>query len=107
MAKPRVKVPSGAKVGEVVEIKTMIKHKMETGLRKDKKGNVIPRKIINSFKVTFEGKEVFSTTIYPSVSANPYFAFNFKVPGPGKMVFTWMEDGNATPITITKNVKTA
>ena len=95
MAKPRVKVPSEAKVGDIVEIKTMIKHVMETGLRKDKKGEPIPRKIINSFSCEFEGKPVFSTTIYPSVSANPYFAFSFKVPGPGKMKFKWVEDGGA------------
>ena len=79
MAKPRIKVPKKAKVGDIVEIKSMISHKMETGLRKNKKtGKVIPRKIINNLAVTFGGKEVFSTTLYPSVSANPYVAFNFR-----------------------------
>ena len=97
MAKPRIKVPKKAKVGDIVEIKSMISHKMETGLRKNKKtGKVIPRKIINNLAVTFGGKEVFSTTLYPSVSANPYVAFNFKVPGSGDMVFTWTEDGGKT-----------
>jgi sulfur-oxidizing protein SoxZ len=97
MGKPRVKVPKTAKVGDIVEIKTMIKHKMETGLRKNKKtGEKIPRKIINAFSVTFNGKEVFGATIYPTTSANPYFAFNFKVPGSGDMVFTWTEDGGKT-----------
>jgi sulfur-oxidizing protein SoxZ len=97
MAKPRVKVPKKAKVGDIVEIKTMISHKMETGLRKDKKtGKVVPRKIINHLSAKFNGKDVFSTIFYPSVSANPYVAFNFKVPGSGEMVFTWTEDGGKT-----------
>ncbi len=97
MAKPRIKVPKKAKIGDIVEIKSMISHKMETGLRKNKKtGKAIPRKIINNLAVTFAGKPVFSTTLYPSVSANPYVAFNFKVPGSGDMVFTWTEDGGKT-----------
>ena len=107
MAKPRVKVPSKAKVGAIVEIKTMIKHKMDTGLRKNKKtGKVIPRKIINHFSAKFNGKDVFSTIIYPSVSANPYFAFKFKVPGSGEMEFSWVEDGGAVT-TIKKKITAA
>ena len=106
MAKPRVKVPKKAKVGDIVEIKSMISHKMETGLRKNKKtGKVIPRKIINALSVTFGGKEVFSTTLYPSVSANPYVAFNLKVPGSGDVVFTWTEDGGK--VTTAKKTITA
>ena len=107
MAKPRVKVPKKAKVGDIVEIKSMISHKMETGLRKNKKtGKPIPRKIINSLVVTFGGKELFSTTLYPSVSANPYVAFNLKVPGSGDVVFTWTEDGGKT-ITAKKTITAA
>jgi len=57
--KPRVKVPKSAKVGDVIEIKTLISHKMETGNRKDKKtGEKIPRLIINSFVAKFNGKQV-------------------------------------------------
>ena len=107
MAKPRIKVPSKAKTGDIIEIKTMVSHKMETGLRKDKKtGKVIPRKIINALKVTFGGKEIFGATIFPTTSANPYLAFNFKVPGSGEMVFTWTEDGGKT-ITAKKTITAA
>ena len=97
MAKPRVKVPKSAKVGDIVEIKTLIRHKMETGLRKDKKtGEKIPRKIINSFSATYNGKDVFKADINPSISANPYWAFNLKVPEAGELVLTWIEDGGQT-----------
>lgn len=93
--KPRVKVPKTASVGEVVQIKALISHPMHTGLAKDSKGNVIPRKIINQFKVTFNGTEVFDMDIQPAISANPYVAFPFKVTESGTMEFSWIEDGGA------------
>ncbi|MBL4767153.1 MAG: thiosulfate oxidation carrier complex protein SoxZ, partial [Rhodobacteraceae bacterium] len=47
--KPRVKVPKTASAGVAITIKTLISHKMESGQRKDKDGNPIPRSIINRF----------------------------------------------------------
>lgn len=91
--KPRVKVPKTAVVGEVITIKTLISHPMESGQRKNKKtGDLYPRKIINKFAVSFEGEPVFSANIEPAVSANPYFQFSMKVPGPGTMRFEWTDD---------------
>ena len=95
--KPRIKVPKKAKAGQLVQIKTLYSHKMETGLRKDKKtGKIIPRKIINSFACKFNGKEVISATIHPALAANPYFAFFAKVNESGTFDFTWTEDGGKT-----------
>ena len=91
--KPRVKVPKKAKAGEVVTIKSLISHPMETGQRKDKKtGELIPRKIINRFKVTYNGEMVVDFTIEPAVSANPYFQFDMKVPEAGTVRFEWTDD---------------
>lgn len=91
--KPRVKVPASAKKGEVIEIKTLISHKMETGQRKDKKtGKPIPRRIINKFVATFNGEQVFSMDIEPAVSANPYIKFNMKANASGEFEFTWVDD---------------
>ena len=56
MAKARVKVPKSVKKGQVFEVKSLISHKMETGLRKNKKtGKKIPRNIINKFTVNYGG----------------------------------------------------
>ena len=93
MQNPRVKVPDKAKVGEVIQIKTLISHLMETGQRKEPDGKPIPRKIINSFTAKFAGKDVFSAELFPGISANPYVSFFMKVPGPGEFEFTWVEDG--------------
>ncbi len=91
-AKPRVKVPKTASKDEVITIKTLISHTMESGQRKDKDGNVIPRSIINKFTCEFNGQMVFATDIEPAVSANPYFQFNVKVPESGTFKFTWLDD---------------
>ena len=92
-SKPRVKVPKTADAGEIITIKTLISHKMESGQRKDKKtGELIPRKIINNFKAEFNGTLVFETVIEPAVSANPYIQFNVKVMESGEFKFTWTDD---------------
>ncbi|MFZ1813540.1 MAG: thiosulfate oxidation carrier complex protein SoxZ [Rhizobiaceae bacterium] len=91
-SKPRVKVPKTASAGEVVTIKTLISHEMESGQRKDKDGNVIPRKIINKFSCEFNGQAVFSCDLDPAISANPYFEFTAKVNESGTFKFTWVDD---------------
>ena len=90
--KPRVKVPKSASAGEVVTIKTLISHPMESGQRKDKDGTLIPRRIINSFKCEFNGQPVFSCDIDPAISANPYFEFSARVEESGTFKFTWVDD---------------
>ena len=91
-SKPRVKVPKSASAGEVITIKTLISHEMESGQRKDKDGNPIPRQIINKFTCEFNGQPVFSCDLDPAVSANPYFEFNAKVNESGTFKFTWVDD---------------
>ena len=91
--RPRVKVPSKAAPGEIVEIKTLISHTMESGQRKDKEGNIIPRMIINKFTCSFNGKPVFSCDMLPAIAANPYMQFSAKVEESGTFEFRWDEDG--------------
>lgn len=90
--KPRVRLPATAKKGEMLEIKTLISHEMETGQRKDAAGKVIPRKIINKVTAAFNGKVFFEADWHPSVSANPYQSFFFKAQESGEFTFTWVDD---------------
>lgn len=90
--KPRVKVPKSAAAGDVVTLKTLISHKMESGQRKDKEGNLIPRSIINRFTCEFNGKSVVDVKIESAVSTNPYFEFDAKVDEAGDFKFTWYDD---------------
>ena len=91
--KPRVKVPTTAAKGAVIEIKTTISHPMHTGRVKDKQGKTIPRQIINKFVCKFNGQEVFMADLQPSIAANPYIQFNVKVNESGTFEFLWHEDG--------------
>jgi len=90
--KPRLKVPKEAKKGEVIEIKTLLSHVMETGQRKDAAGNLIPRKIISKFTAEFNGKPVFSADLEPAIAANPYLQFTAKVDESGTFKFSWTDD---------------
>ncbi len=89
---PRVRVPANAKKDELIEIKTLISHEMESGQRKDSAGATIPRRIINTFSASFNGKTVFEATWHPAISANPYQSFFYKAaesgdsPSSGRMM---------------------
>ncbi|HEY7669119.1 MAG TPA: thiosulfate oxidation carrier complex protein SoxZ [Hyphomicrobium sp.] len=102
---PRIKIPDSMKAGEIVEIKTLATHIMETGNRKDAAGNTIPRDIIHTFTATFEGEPVFSAELGSGIAANPYIAFFLKVPGPGTLTLAWLDDaGDKTVERVALNV---
>lgn len=91
--KPRIKLDKKeAKKGDIIEVKALVSHVMETGQRKDRDGKVIPRKILNKFTCTVNGKEVFAADFEPAVSANPYIQFKFKAQESGPVVLTWIDD---------------
>jgi len=90
--KPRLRVPATATKGEIIQIKTLVAHPMENGFRKDDNGKPIPRKIINSFVCTFNGREVFRADLEPAVAANPYFEFTLKMEESGTFAFAWVDD---------------
>jgi sulfur-oxidizing protein SoxZ len=90
--KPRLRVPATAKKGELVEVKTLITHPMETGLRKDGDGKLVPRLIVNTLAVTYNGKPVLNAKLEPAVAANPYLSFFVKVEESGTLKFTWTDD---------------
>ena len=89
---PRVRMPATAKAGEVIEVKTLISHDMETGQRKDASGNTIPRKIIKQFTARFNGREIMSVDWHSAVSANPYQSFFVRVPGTGTLELSRLDD---------------
>lgn len=92
MAKIRLKVPKTAARGDIIEIKTMIDHAMESGRRKDEAGNLIPRRIINRFTCTYGGEEVFSADLMPGISANPFLTFHLVATASGPIEFAWHDD---------------
>lgn len=91
-----INAPANARAGEIVEIRAMLSHPMETGYRPDAQGRLIPRDIVNRFECLFEGETVFAADLFPSISANPYMAFTMRVERSGELVFRWRDDQGAT-----------
>ena len=92
---PRVNVPSSATRGEIFVVRSLITHPMETGLRKDELGEIIPRRIINSFTCRYNGEIVFKTELHEAVAANPYIEFQVRALESGTLDYVWEEDGGA------------
>ena len=92
--KPRVRIsPKNPKKGQAFEVKTLVTHDMETGLRKDKAtGKPIPRDFLNRLVATYGGKTVMDATWHPSISANPFTSFFVVAGESGPMTFTWTDD---------------
>lgn len=91
-ARPRVRVAKTASPGEIVTIKALISHIMESGQRKDEEGQTIPRSIIHRFTCDFNGVNVIDIELHPAISANPYFEFDALVEESGEFLFTWHDD---------------
>ena len=79
--------------GDVTNVKIMAKHDMETGNRKDKKGNLIPAKYIQNLAIDCNGRRVMDAYLGPAISKNPYFAFTFEGGAKGdELQMTWQEN---------------
>ncbi len=92
MASALINVPARARRGEVIEIKTLISHTMETGYRRTQLGAPIPRDIIRRFVCTYNGTEVFSAELHPAIAANPFIAFSTVATESGTLTFHWTGD---------------
>ena len=92
VARTVVSVPARAKRGEIIEIKTLAAHPMETGFRRTQLGELIPRDIIRLFVCTYNGEEIFRAELHPAVSANPLIAFSTVATESGKLEFRWSGD---------------
>ena len=92
MAKPLISVPAKAKKGDVIEIKTLVAHIMETGFRHSESGAVIPRDIITSLVCTYNQETIFEATLYPAIAANPFVTFHTIATESGTITLTWTGD---------------
>jgi sulfur-oxidizing protein SoxZ len=92
MARALINVPKTAKRGEIIEIKTLISHVMETGFRRKADGTVIPRDIITRFVCTYNGEQIFGADLHPAVAANPFISFYAVAAESGTIAFEWNGD---------------
>jgi sulfur-oxidizing protein SoxZ len=96
MSRVVVTFPATAKRGEVIEIKTLAGHEMETGFRRTQLGELLARNIITRFTCSYNGEEVFSAELHPAVSANPLITFSTVATESGTLEFRWSGDNGFT-----------
>ena len=91
----RVQLPDRAKRGEVIEVRIAIQHPMETGFRFDLMGRAVPKNVINSMVVRYNGAEIFRAEMGSGIAANPYLQFCTVAESSGELTFEWADDGGA------------
>ena len=96
MASALINVPQKAKRGDIIEIKTLMSHIMETGFRRTAAGELIPRDIITSFSCSYNGEEVFRADLFPAIAANPFITFTTIAMESGTFDFHWIGDRGFT-----------
>ena len=87
-----ISVPPKTKRGEVVEIKALISHPMESGYRVGANGTRIPRDIIREFACIYNGEEIFRAELSPAIAANPFLSFCTIATESGTLAFRWTGD---------------
>lgn len=92
MVRVLLNVPKSARRGEVIEIKLLISHPMESGQRRDNMGEPIPRDIIHSLRCIWNNEVVLDAELYPAIAANPFFAFTALAVDSGTLVVTFTDD---------------
>ncbi|MGA7806895.1 thiosulfate oxidation carrier complex protein SoxZ [Bradyrhizobium sp.] len=92
MAAALINVPHKAKRGDIIEIKALVSHIMETGFRRTAAGDLVPRNIITSFTCRYNGEEIFRADLFPAIAANPFLSFFTIARDSGKFEFEWIGD---------------
>ena len=92
MQQPRIRIPRSARPGEVIEIRTLIEHPMETGLRTDPAGQAVPRGMLSRFVVRMNSEEVFAADLRNGTSANPYHVLFVRVARSSDFEFVWTDE---------------
>ncbi|MGB3627115.1 MAG: thiosulfate oxidation carrier complex protein SoxZ [Henriciella sp.] len=92
----RISAPDTAAKGDVIELKALIQHPMETGYRRNNRGETIERDIITDFKCVYDGETVFEASLQPGIAANPFLSFFTKATVSGDLTFTWTDQDGET-----------
>lgn len=81
-----IRLPALARPGEIIEVRVLLQHPMETGYRPGPDGRTLPRNIVRRIEAHFEGEPVFAADLFPAITANPYLAFKLRVLKSGTLV---------------------
>lgn len=88
---PRIRIPRSARAGEVIEIRTLIEHPMETGIRVDG-SRPPPRDMLNRLVVRMNGQPLFEAELKNGTAANPYHVFFVRLERTSEFEFVWSDE---------------
>ena len=91
LSAPRLRAPRSARVGEIVEIRTLMEHPMETGLRMEG-GRAAPRDMLTRMTVRANGEVMLEAEFHYGTSANPYHVFFLKIAGTTDLDIIWLDE---------------
>jgi sulfur-oxidizing protein SoxZ len=92
MARSLITLPARARRGDVIEVRCLIAHPMETGYRADDQGRLLPADLIRRFSCHYNGALVFSAELHAAIAANPLLVFALRAQESGSLVFEWQGD---------------
>lgn len=88
----KLSIPEQTVEGDILQVKVLIAHPMETGLRRGMDGRAIPQAIIEELRCEYNGEVVFRAELHPAISANPYFAFYIRAAKSGDITLKWRDE---------------
>jgi thiosulfate oxidation carrier complex protein SoxZ len=91
LSTPRIRVPRTARAGEAVEIRVLMEHPMETGLRQDG-GRTVARDLLNRLVVRVNGEVAMQAELRNGTSANPYHVFFLRLERTSELEFVWTDE---------------
>ena len=94
----RLQVPKEARRGEIIDVRIVIQHPMETGFRYDALGRRTPRNVIHTFVCRYGGIEVFRAEMGAGIAANPFLKFFVRARETGEIECRWVDSENVAGV---------
>jgi len=92
MSIARVQWPERIAAGDVVKVRLLIQHPMDTGYLQDLSGRLVPRNVIRLLTCTLGGQEVLRVLASSGIAANPYFEFHVRAMQTAEFRAEWIDD---------------
>ena len=91
----RVQWPDKISAGELVKVRMLIQHPMDTGYLQDFSGKLVPRNVIRLLICTLGDQEIFRVEPSSGIAANPYFEFFVRATNTSEFKIEWTDDKGA------------
>ena len=85
----RLSLPARVRRGEEFQLRVILQHPMENGLRRGEDGRAIPYSVVERLLVRYNGNEVFAAEMTPGIAANPYLAIHLVAEASGPVSVEW------------------